>query len=211
MESNTNEKNEVVAITEDEFKRFISATGEEQWKLLLAHAEKNKNIIQIRRIKEMEQNQTKNYKEIRKQFSEFCYTKGIVTKFRLAFANMAESTRKQREANKAQLEEVKRQSVENNPEFTEFLHAKGFKTKVRLVIENIKRGAKEAPVKTTAAVDRISAQAKANITKTKVYSSNANSLSLEGYTTEELTREFNTFLKAKSLYGYNIEVIREED
>ena len=44
METNTNETNESVAITEEEFKRFLSATGEEQWKLLLAHAEKNKKF-----------------------------------------------------------------------------------------------------------------------------------------------------------------------
>ncbi|MDE7384670.1 MAG: hypothetical protein K2M84_02810 [Anaeroplasmataceae bacterium] len=211
METNTNAKNESVAITEEEFKRFLSATGEEQWKLLLAHAEKNKKIIQIRRTKKMEQNQTKNYEEISKQFSEFCHTKGLVAKFKLAFANMAESTRKQREADKAQLEEVKRQSAENNPEFTEFLHTKGFKAKVRLVIENIKKGAKEAPAKTAATVDRISAQTKANIAKTKGYTSNTKSVSLEGYSTEDLTREFNAFLKEKGLDNYIVEITEENN
>ncbi|MDE6655854.1 MAG: hypothetical protein K2J85_02560, partial [Anaeroplasmataceae bacterium] len=166
---------------------------------------------QIRRTKKMEQNQTKNYEEISKEFSEFCHTKGIIAKFRLAFANMAESTRKQREADKAQFEEVKRQSAENNPEFTEFLHTKGFKAKVRLVIENIKKGAKEAPAKTAATVDRISAQTKANIAKTKGYTSNAKSVSLEGYSTEDLTREFNAFLKEKGLEGYTVEITEESN
>lgn len=211
MELDTNRENEAVAITEEDFKRFLSATGEEQWKLLLAHAEKNKKIIKIRRTKKMEQNQTKNYEEISKQFSEFCHTKGIVAKFKVAFANMAENTREQKEADKAQLEEVKRQSAENNPEFTEFLHTKGIKAKVRLVIENIKKGAKEAPAKTASTVDKISAQTKANIAKTKGYTSNAKSVSLEGYTPEDLTREFNEFLKAKGLDGYTVEITEESN
>ena len=84
---NVNVDNE---LTEKDFNEFISATGEAQWKILLAHAERNKKIIQIRRLKIMEQNNNHSYEEISKQFEEFCHTKGLKAKFRLAFANMAE-------------------------------------------------------------------------------------------------------------------------
>ena len=50
---NTNEQNQPVEITEKDFQEFLSATGEAQWRILLAHAEKNKKIIQIRRTKKM--------------------------------------------------------------------------------------------------------------------------------------------------------------
>ena len=33
-------------LTEKDFNEFISATGEEQWKILIAHAEKNKKTIE---------------------------------------------------------------------------------------------------------------------------------------------------------------------
>ena len=36
------------AITEEDFKEFLSATGEKQWEILLAHAEKNKKIVQAK-------------------------------------------------------------------------------------------------------------------------------------------------------------------
>ncbi len=116
---NINEKDEPVGITGQDFQEFLSATGEEQWKILLTHAERNKKIIQIRRTKTMEQYNDHRYEEISKQFEEFCHTKGIAAKFKVAFGNMAESARKQKEADKAQFEEVKRQSAEANPEFTE--------------------------------------------------------------------------------------------
>ncbi len=201
---NTNEQNESVAITEQDFQEFLSATGEEQWKILLTHAEKNKKIIQIRRTKKMnEQYNDHHYEEISKQFEEFCHTKGIVAKFKLAFANMAEGARKQREADKASFEEMKRQSAENNPEFTEFLHTKGFKAKVKLVIANLKKGCKEAPAKTAAAVDEISAQTKANIARAQasVYRTTAGYGVTNGakvtdaseYSADELAREFNEF------------------
>ena len=38
-------QNEPVTITEKDFREFLSATGEEQWKILLAHAEKNEKNI----------------------------------------------------------------------------------------------------------------------------------------------------------------------
>ena len=167
----------------------------------------------------MEQNNNHSYEEISKQFEEFCHTKGIKAKFRLAFANMAEGARKQKEADKAQLEEVKRQSAEANPEFTEFLHTKGFKAKVKLVIANLKKGCKEASHKTAVAVDSISAQTKANIAKAQanVYRTMAGygattKKDASEYSADELAREFNEFLKAKGLDGkYAVEVTGEEN
>ncbi|MDE6407023.1 MAG: hypothetical protein K2K50_00260, partial [Anaeroplasmataceae bacterium] len=196
---------------------FLSATDDARLKILLDHAEKNNNIIRIRRLKTMQQNNEKQYEEISKQFEEFCHTKGIVAKFKVAFANMAENTRKQKEADKKQLEEVKKQSAENNPEFTELLHTKGFKAKVQLIIANIKKGAKEASAKTAAAVDRVSAQTKANIAKvqTSTYRTTTGHESpaknTSEYTAEDLSREFNEFLKTKGLDGkYVVEVTGED-
>ena len=188
--------NDGAVLTEKDFKEFLSATGEEQWKILLAHAERNNKNIQIRRLKSMS-NTNRNYEEISKQFEEFCHTKGIVAKFKLAFANMAEGARKQREADKAQLEEIKRQSAEANPEFTEFLHTKGFKAKVKLVIENIKNGAKESNERVRKQIE----QAKHGVPAVTAHT----------YTAEELSREFNAFLKAKGLDDkYVVEVTEEE-
>ena len=184
-------------LTEEDFNEFISATGEEQWKILLAHAEKNKNIIQIRKLKTMEQYNANSNEEISKQFEEFCHTKGIAAKFKVAFANMAENTRKQKQADKERLEEVKRQSAEANPEFTELLHTKGFKAKVKLIIENIKKGAKESNERVRKQIE----QAKHGVP----------SVAVQAYTADELAREFNAFLKTKGLDGkYSVEVIEEE-
>ena len=137
--------------------------------------------------------------EISRQFEEFCQTKGITAKFKVAFANIAENTRRQKEADKANFEEVKRKSAEENPEFAEFLRTKGLKAKMRLVVENIKKGAQEAPQKTAAAVKK--AKSKASV---GVYGKDA---PLAGYSADDLSREFNTFLKAKGLDGtYTVEV-----
>ena len=38
----TMKQNEHDEITEEEFKEFLTATGEERWKILLAHYEKKK-------------------------------------------------------------------------------------------------------------------------------------------------------------------------
>lgn len=218
-----NEQNESVAITEQDFQEFLSATGEERWKILLAHAERNKKIIQIRRTKKMnEQYNDHHYEEINKQFEEFCHTKGIAAKFKVAFSGLAESARKQAASDKAQLEEVKRQSAEANPEFTEFLHTKGFKAKVQLIIANLKKGCKEAPARTAAAIDRVSAQTKANIARAQAsvyrttagYGGNpygAKTKDASEYSADELAREFNEFLKSKGLDGYAVEVMGGED
>lgn len=214
-----NQIEDTTALTEDDLNEFLAATSyEEQWKTLLKHAEKNNKIIKIRRLKTMEQYNDHHYEEISKQFEEFCHTKGIAAKFKVAFSDMAENARKQREADKANLEEVKRQSAEANPEFTEFLHTKGFKAKVRLIVENIKKGAKEAPQRTAAAVDGISAQTKANIAKAQanVHVSAAGygvkTKDISEYTADELSREFNEFLKAKGLdTKYAVEITDGED
>ncbi|MGN1060769.1 MAG: hypothetical protein ACI4QN_03460 [Candidatus Coproplasma sp.] len=197
---------DTTALTEEDLKEFMAATSlEEQWQTLLAHAEKNNKIIKIRRLKKMEQFNDHNYEEISRQFEEFCHTKGIVAKFKVAFSDMAENARKQRERDKADFEEVKRQSAQANPEFTELLHTKGFKAKVKLIVENIKKSAKEAPRRTAAAVDEMSAQTKANIAKAQAglhCPSVSCGLKVEDvaeYSADELSREFNEFLKAKGL------------
>lgn len=171
----------------------------------------------------MEQYNDHSYEEISKQFEEFCHTKGIAAKFKVAFGNMAENTRKQKAADKAQLEEVKRQSAEANPEFTELLHTKGFKAKVKLIIANLKKGCQEAPHRTAVAVDNISAQTKANIAKAQanVYRTTSGYgapaphgvkvVDASEYSADELAREFNEFLKAKGLDGqYAVEVTGED-
>lgn len=171
----------------------------------------------------MEQYNDHSYEEISKQFEDFCHTKGIAAKFRVAFANMAENTRKQKEADKAQLEEVKRRSAEENPEFTEFLHTKGFKAKVKLVIANLKKGCREASQKTAVAVDNISAQTKANVARAQaeVYKTTAGYgaqpygvkvTDASEYSADELTKAFNDFLKEKGLDGrYAVEVTDENN
>ena len=191
-------ENESTVLTEKDLKEFLSATGEQQWKILLAHAERNKKIIQIRRIKTMEQYNDHHYEEISKQFEEFCHTKGIAAKFKVAFAQMAENTRKQAAADKAHLEEVKRQSAEANPEFTELLHTKGFKAKVKLIVENIKKGAKESNERVRKQIE----QSKHGVPQVVTHT----------YSAEELSREFNAFLKAKGLDDkYTVEVTEEND
>lgn len=211
QDNNANkDSGEASALTDADFNEFLSATGDAQWKLLLAHAEKNKKIIRIRRLQIMEQNSERHYEEISKQFEEFCHTKGIAAKFKVAFADMAENTRKQKEADKARLDEVKRRSAEANPEFTEFLHTKGFKAKVKLVIADLKKGCKEAAHKTAVDVDNISAQTKANIARAQaeVYRTTAGygaqpygakTKDASEYSADELTKAFNDFLKEKGL------------
>ena len=54
-------EDENTVLTEKDLKEFLSATGERQWNILLAHAERNKKIVQIRRLKNMERNG--NYEE----------------------------------------------------------------------------------------------------------------------------------------------------
>lgn len=200
---NIKEQDQSAVITEKDYQQFLSATGEEQFKILLSHAERNKKIIQIRRTKTMnEQYNDHRYEEISKQFEEFCHTKGIAAKFKVAFAQMAENTRKQAEADKAQLEEVKRRSAESNPEFTEFLHTKGFKAKVKLIIENIKKGARESNERVRKQIE----QSKHGVHTVSSVATPAVCI------VADLSREFNAFLKAKGLDGkYVVEVTKEDD
>lgn len=159
----------------------------------------------------------RHYEEISKQFEEFCRTKGIAAKFKVAFGNMAENTRKQKEADKAQLEEVRRQSAEANPEFTELLHTKGLKAKVSLIIANLQKSCKEASAKTAGVVDGISAQTKADIARAQADVDRttvgggdplgAKVADASEYSADGIAREFNEFLKAKGLDGYAVEVI----
>ncbi|MGN1372823.1 MAG: hypothetical protein ACI4VK_02110 [Candidatus Coproplasma sp.] len=214
-----NQTEDTTALTEDDLNEFMEATSyEEQWKTLLKHAEKNKKIIKIRRLKTMEQYNDHHQEEISRQFEEFCHTKGIVAKFKVAFSDMAENARKQHEADRADFEEVKRQSAQANPEFTELLHTKGFKAKVRLIIQNIKKSAKEAPRRTAAAIDEMSAQTRANIASAQAglhCPSVSCGLTIEDvaeYSADELSREFNEFLKAKGLdKKYSVEITDADD
>lgn len=129
--------------------------------------------------KEVEQ----EVKEVHDQFVEFLHTKGISAKFKLAFSNMKESAKEQHKKDVASFNEVKEKSAKENKEFVEFLQTKGFKAKVNLVIENIKKGAREANQKT-----------KEQIAKSKELGNPHRVI-----TAEDLSREFNTFLKSKGL------------
>ncbi len=144
-------------------------------------------------IKNQEQ-VSKEMNELSSQFSEFLHTKGISAKFKLAFANMNESLNAQREADKANFEEVKAKSAEENKEFVEFLHTKGFKAKCRLVVENIKKGAAEASEKNKENIAKLKAD---NAVKTEL-------------TAEELSKEFNEFLKSKNLDSEYIVIVEKK-
>jgi len=134
--------------------------------------------------------------ELNEQFSAFLHTKGIKSKFKLAFNNMSESAKKQHAADVKEFEAVKAQSAEDNKEFAEFLRTKGIKAKYKLVIENIKKGAKAAPANTAAQIAKVQAETQANIARTN------NITTLEA--------EFNAFLKSKGLDGkYTVSVTEE--
>ncbi len=195
------------ALTMDDFMEFLSAkTYEEQLGILLKHSEKNKNFIEIRR-KKME-NYNADYavsqEEIAKQFEEFCKTKGIVAKFKVAFEQMGENTRRQHEQDKANIEAVK--NSEENKEFREFLHTKGFKAKCRLVIENIKRGAANANADTARKLDELHAKTQASI---RAHNVTPNAKPAE-YSAEQLAAEFNAFLHERGLdEKYAVQIVEE--
>lgn len=125
--------------------------------------------------------------ELNEQFGAFLKTKGISAKFKLAFANMAESADGQRAADRANFEAIKAQSIEENKDFVTFLHTKGVKAKINLVIENIKKGAQNAPANTAAQI------------------ANAKAVSAES-----LSQELDAFLKARGLDGKYSIVLTEE-
>lgn len=186
-------------ITNDDFNSFMNAkTNEERLNILVAHSQKNKKRIKIRRIRKMNENQKvveQEMLELNNQFGEFLRTKGIKAKFKLAFSNMAESTRKQHEKDVKSFNEVKAKSIEDNKDFVEFLHAKGIKAKFKVVVNNIKKGIKEAPQKTARQI----ANSKPNIANNN-----------DNISAEILSKEFNEFLKAKNLDSeYVVEIIEE--
>lgn len=147
--------------------------------------------------------------ELNEQFGEFLHTKGIKAKFKLAFSNMADSARKQHEADKASFEAVKAKSEEDNKEFVEFLHTKGLKAKFKLVIENIKKGAKAAPKNTARQIARVQANTQASIAQAQAYGNPYRDTEVS-YTAESLSDEFNAFLKSKGLDSQYTVVITEE-
>lgn len=196
-------------ITQEEHNDFLKEpTYEGRIKILLRHAEKNN--LRIKRSKTMAE-QVKTQEQIEKemlelgdQFSEFLHTKGIVAKFKLAFANMGESVRKQHEQDKLQFEAEKakfrerhEEATAGNADFIAFLHTKGFKAKCRLVIENIKKGAAESRQKTAEQIAKQRAQTQANIAAAGACSSIK--VAPTEISAEELSREFNVFLKSKCL------------
>lgn len=119
-------------------------------------------------------------KELNEQFNEFLKTKGLVAKFKLVVENLKESTKEQHKKDVENFNKVKEQSIEENKDFVEFLHTKGLKAKVKLVIENIKKGASAANQKTKEQIEKSKQYGKAN-------------------SPEDLTKEFNLFLKQKGL------------
>lgn len=144
-----------------------------------------------------------SYDEINNQFNEFCKTKGIVAKFKLSFEQMAQNAKAQHEQDKANIEAVK--NSEENKEFREFLHTKGFKAKCRLVIENIKKGAANANENTAKKIADINAK-----TARSINYSSCNKETVE-YSAEELSKEFNAFLKSKGLdEKYTVQIVEEK-
>ena len=201
-------KDEDDAFTIDDLNEFLSAkTYAEQFEILLKHSQKNQKIIEIRRKKKME-NYNADYavsqEEITKQFEEFCVAKGIVAKFKVAFEQMGDNARRQKEQDKANIEDVK--NSEENKEFREFLHTKGFKAKCRFVIESIKRGAKNANADTAKKLDELHAKTQANI---RAHSVTPGAKPAE-YSAKQLAAEFNAFLKERGLdEKYAVQIVEE--
>lgn len=82
--------------------------------------------------------------------------------------------------------QVAQEMIELNNQFSEFLKTKGIKAKFHVVVENIKRGIAEAPLKTSQQI----ANAKPVINKTTINQTT-------NITADELSKEFNEFLKLK--------------
>ena len=118
-------------ISDDEFHQFMEAkTFKEKIKILTIHSENNQKNIENRRKNNMENYKTDyavSEEEISKQFKEFCNTKGIKAKFKVAISQMKENAYQQHEQDKANIEAVR--NSKENQDFKEFLHTKGFKAK----------------------------------------------------------------------------------
>lgn len=202
MEREIKKENEL-KITQKDLMEFKGAQDyNEKLKILTIHSQKNQKRLIIRRYRKMEQNQIEQEMlELNEQFREFLHTKGIKAKFKLAFSNMAESTKKQHEQNIKNIKEIK-ESPENK-DFIEFLHTKGIKAKFHLVIENIKRGIKEAPQRTARQI--ANSRVNGNISHSIKYVKN------EDITSEMLAKEFNEFLKLKGLENQFKVEIKDEN
>ena len=201
-------KDEDDAFTIDDLNEFLSAkTYAEQFEILLKHSQKNQKIIEIRRKKKMENYNADcavSQEEITKQFEEFCHTKGIVAKFKVAFEQMGDNARRQHEQDKANIEAVK--NSEENKEFKEFLHTKGLKAKCRFVIESMKKSAKNANADTAKKLDELHAKTQASI---RAHSVTPNAKPAE-YSAKQLAAEFNAFLKERGLdEKYAVQIVEE--
>lgn len=133
-------------------------------------------------------------KKLNDEFAQFLKTKGIKAKVNLVIENMKESTKLQHEKDVRAFNEVKEKSIEENKDFVEFLKTKGLKAKFKLVVENIKKGARESRAK---AKEQIEASKHINTPKV--------------ITTDDLSKEFNNFLKSKGLDGKYTVVIEEKE
>ena len=129
---------------------------------------------------------------LNEEFVEFLKTKGIKAKVKLAIENMKESTKAQHEADVKAFNEIKDKSIEENKDFVEFLKTKGLKAKFKLVVENIKKGARESRTKVKEQIE-----ASKHIQTPKVV------------TVDDLSKEFNNFLKTKGLDGKYTVVVEE--
>ena len=140
-------------------------------------------------------------KELNEQFTEFLQTKGIKAKFSLAFENIKESAKAQHQKDVANFKAIKEKSIEENKDFYEFLKTKGIKAKYKLVVENIKKGARESREKTKEQIEKGKQLGKPNLNVSPVKSD---------YSADELTKEFNEFLKMKGLDSkYTVSVVEE--
>ena len=133
-------------------------------------------------------------KKLNDEFVQFLKTKGIKAKVNLVIENMKESTKLQHEKDVKAFNEVKAKSIEENKDFVEFLKTKGLKAKFKLVVENMKKGAKESRAKVKEQIE-----ASKHINTPKVI------------TTDDLSKEFNNFLKSKGLDGKYTVVIEEKE
>ena len=133
-------------------------------------------------------------KKLNDEFVQFLKTKGIKAKVNLVIENMKESTKLQHEKDVKAFNEVKAKSIEENKDFVEFLKTKGLKAKFKLVVENIKKGARESRAKVKEQIE-----ASKHINTPKVI------------TTDDLSKEFNNFLKSKGLDGKYTVVIEEKE
>lgn len=166
----------------------------------------------------MENNNVKTQEEMQReinalneQFKEFLHTKGIGAKFKLAFANMGESARKQREADRENFEKVKAQSEAENADFVALLRAKSLKEGIQIIIEGFKKSARESSAKTAEQIARTRAQTQANIARANACNPTYQAGAKTDYDAQTLAEEFNEFLKMKGLENKYTVVVNEAE